>query len=368
MHFHRLSSVNTQREYFGESNLGNEPSMAMFLSTMKACSDVLERTEENDLVIDNMGIRAYVADLMGSIIEHDGMLSNYVWRLYEIVHIMYYLGVPLNSTFRKVILDNLCKCRTYGGYGGGPGLSFLGTSNYAAACILYFFGKSPSILLKREFIALMEHLLVEKDDWIAFRTELNGEYDMRTTYSIIMSAHLFGVMDMLEDTIDDFYSRLSRFIVLLQRHDGGFAPEIDCEAHAGYTYCAIALSGLLGRLGHPVTFNKKAAKRWIMRRQCSLCGGFNGRPQKLPDSCYSYWLGACVQIMDIPISVDYQKGFLLLITQQYKGFTDHPPNGIDPYHTFRSLSALQWYMRTDYRVDPVLGTTQYFAYKEETVE
>lgn len=38
---------------------------------------------------------------------------------------------------------------------------------------------------------------------------------------------------------------------------------------------------------------------WLSQRQLTFEGGFNGRINKLVDSCYNFWQGAAFELMDI---------------------------------------------------------------------
>lgn len=67
------------------------------------------------------------------------------------------------------------------------------------------------------------------------------------------------------------------------------------ESHGGTTFCAIAaleLSGQLDILSPDVRAN---IVRWLMFRQQD---GFQGRPNKPVDTCYSFWIGATLKILN----------------------------------------------------------------------
>ena len=82
-------------------------------------------------------------------------------------------------------------------------------------------------------------------------------------------------------------------------------------------------------------------------------GGFNGRTNKLIDSCYSFWVGAVFNIVN-----DYFKGtasneerllysekdlqeYIIFYCQDPRGgLWDKPGKGRDIYHTTYSLSGL----------------------------
>lgn len=40
---------------------------------------------------------------------------------------------------------------------------------------------------------------------------------------------------------------------------------------------------------------------WSANRQLELEGGFNGRINKLVDSCYNFWMGATFEMIDIAL-------------------------------------------------------------------
>jgi prenyltransferase beta subunit len=67
---------------------------------------------------------------------------------------------------------------------------------------------------------------------------------------------------------------------------------LDQEGHGGSTYCAVSSLALLRKLDK--IRNKRALIKWCVNRQG---GGFQGRPYKDPDTCYSYWIGATMKIL-----------------------------------------------------------------------
>jgi protein farnesyltransferase subunit beta len=46
------------------------------------------------------------------------------------------------------------------------------------------------------------------------------------------------------------------------------------------------------------TLNLNALLQWSAQRQLPLEGGFNGRPNKLVDGCYSFWVGGGFILLD----------------------------------------------------------------------
>ena len=91
---------------------------------------------------------------------------------------------------------------------------------------------------------------------------------------------------------------------------------------------------------------------WLSRRQCDY-GGFNGRTNKLLDSCYSFWVGAIFKIVDNyfnkKISIDgrmlysefeLQRYVLSYCQDERGGLWDKPGKKRDLYHTCYAMCGL----------------------------
>lgn len=62
----------------------------------------------------------------------------------------------------------------------------------------------------------------------------------------------------------------------------------------GPTFCAVATLYLMGKMESALSPHQlERLKRWCMLRQES---GFQGRPNKPVDTCYSFWVGATLQV------------------------------------------------------------------------
>jgi prenyltransferase beta subunit len=57
----------------------------------------------------------------------------------------------------------------------------------------------------------------------------------------------------------------------------------------GTTYCSVAALSMMGTIPE----EPAASIRWLLQRQI---GGFQGRPGKLEDVCYSFWCGAAITV------------------------------------------------------------------------
>ena len=56
-------------------------------------------------------------------------------------------------------------------------------------------------------------------------------------------------------------------------------------------YCCVGMLSILGKLHH---VNADQLGWWLCERQLPS-GGLNGRPEKLPDVCYSWWVLASIK-------------------------------------------------------------------------
>ena len=64
----------------------------------------------------------------------------------------------------------------------------------------------------------------------------------------------------------------------------------------GSTFCAVASLVLMGQLENTFTLEEQEKIReWCLRRQQT---GFNGRPNKDVDTCYSFWVGATLEVIE----------------------------------------------------------------------
>ena len=69
---------------------------------------------------------------------------------------------------------------------------------------------------------------------------------------------------------------------------------LDLLILGGSTFCAVASLVLMGRLNSALTPHQvERLKRWCVCRQQT---GFQGRPNKPVDTCYSFWVGATLEV------------------------------------------------------------------------
>lgn len=168
------------------------------------------------------------------------------------------------------------------------------------------------------------------------------------------------------ELVDD---NVSKYIEKCQTFEGGIADEGQNEAHGGYTYCGVAAYLILLSFKRELMLKKlkesnislsKETQRklfsnsnlnklnlnllqhWLINRQMRLEGGFQGRTNKLVDSCYSFWQAgglACLNILKIEDGDDFydaKKYFIYNkeMSGNYKIISPHNSSDTSLFNTF----------------------------------
>ncbi|KAK7970185.1 prenyltransferase and squalene oxidase [Apiospora saccharicola] len=224
---------------------------------------------------------------------------------------------------------------------------------------------------------------------------ISGGRDMRYCY---MAATIRWVLrgNEVGKELDINVDGMVQHIRKSQAYDGGFAESHMGESQAGYAYCAVAALSLLDltaadadnpnrylQAGIP---NTAAMVRWLVSRQIvytesdesdsdeekeeeedgkddtpavptsematlnvtgTVLGGFNGRPNKVADTCYAWWVAGALHVLSDALpeaaSLDKVSGreFLLQKTQNaYGGFGKDAGSPPDLFHSYLGLAAL----------------------------
>ncbi|KAK8050079.1 type-1 proteins geranylgeranyltransferase subunit beta [Apiospora phragmitis] len=218
---------------------------------------------------------------------------------------------------------------------------------------------------------------------------ISGGRDMRYCY---MAATIRWVLrgNEVGKDLDIDIDGMVRHIRKSQAYDGGFAESHMGESQAGYAYCAVAALSMLDltaadankpnrylEAGIP---NIAAMVRWLVSRQIvftdsdesdseeeaedkmtavptsemaslsvtgPVLGGFNGRPNKVADTCYAWWVAGALHVLNDALpeaaSLNGASGreFLLQKTQNaYGGFGKDAGAPPDLFHSYLGLAAL----------------------------
>lgn len=126
----------------------------------------------------------------------------------------------------------------------------------------------------------------------------------------------------------------------LQGYDYGIAQCPELESHGGTTFCALATLKLTNQLDKLTEEQVEGLKRWLVFRQID---GFQGRPNKPVDTCYSFWVGASLKMLNTLKLTNYGSNRRYVYETQdtvVGGFSKWPDTCTDPMHTYLGLAGL----------------------------
>lgn len=276
---------------------------------------------------------------------------NHPWMLYWLINSGHIINHKFDDNIYELAAEKLQDLVFDDGKGGiSGGKNQLGHVASTYAGILTLVSLKEFELLFNIRNNLHDWFLTLKQPDGSFIMHENGEADTRSTYCVLVICSLLNIMT------DEITANTLSWVVKAQTYEGGFSGIHDTEAHGGYTFCALAsLFLLLGRdakslsdleINFKKTIDFSNLIRWLSFRQLQLEGGFNGRANKLVDSCYSFWIGASLSMIESITSTEvYDKDALKIYIlncaqKQTGGFRDKPGKNVDYYHTNYSLCGL----------------------------
>ncbi|KAF0989004.1 hypothetical protein HZS_4839, partial [Henneguya salminicola] len=269
-----------------------------------------------------------------------------MWIVFWILHSLELMSVRLETENTEKIINFIRACQNKnGGFAGGPGQrSHLGTTYAAVASLCIVGATDPRAFDVLDKDSLKTFILSCKSDDGSFRVAPDNETDMRAIYCAASVARITNIYT------SEMFLNTDAYLLSCQNYDGGFGSLPGCESVGGYSFCAYASLVLLNK--EDIVDNYKLLN-WTIHRQMLSEGGFQGRVNKLVDSCYSYWCGALIPLIQAhcDIYTDYtpryilnreaNQYFLLLVAQTFEGgFKDRLGQAPDLYHTCYSLSSL----------------------------
>ncbi|KAJ1811851.1 CAAX farnesyltransferase (FTase) subunit beta [Coemansia sp. RSA 2598] len=265
------------------------------------------------------------------------------------------LGVEIDDELRTRAIETLRPLQDpNGGFcGGNKQLPHLAGSFAAIMAIVIVGCEEAYRIVDRQ--AMYRWLMTMKNPDGSFSMHRDGETDVRGVYCAMVIASLLNIMT------PELTSGSAEFVGRCQTCEGGIGPFPGVEAHGGYTLCGLAALEILDRMD---VLNLTRLSRWMVARQMSFEGGFNGRTNKLVDGCYSYWVGGAFPLLQKALNRKAQDDYLydraalqryiLACCQNTKkgmgGLRDKPGKSPDLYHTMYCLAGLslaQYYVGVD---------------------
>ncbi|PLB54225.1 beta subunit of rab geranylgeranyltransferase [Aspergillus steynii IBT 23096] len=167
----------------------------------------------------------------------------------------------------------------------------------------------------------------------AFMGDEWGEQDTRFLYGAFNALSLMGLLDMVD------VPKSVAYVQKCENLDGGYGIRPGAESHAGQIFTCVGALAIAGRLD---LVNKDRLGGWLSERQVDK-GGLNGRPEKLEDACYSWWVGASLAMIDRLHWLDGAKlaSFILRCQDpEAGGLSDRPGHMVDVFHTHFAIAGL----------------------------
>ena len=164
------------------------------------------------------------------------------------------------------------------------------------------------------------------------------DLDTRFNYCVVASLKLLKCLNILSE---EQKSTQVEYIKKCMNFDGGFGTVPGAESHSGQIFCCIGALKILNSIDKLV--NVDTLGFWLAERQLKKSGGFNGRPEKLPDVCYSWWVLSSLKMLDRANWIDREDLIKFILASQddeLGGIADRPGDWIDPFHTLFGLAGL----------------------------
>ncbi|EGV65527.1 geranylgeranyl transferase type-1 subunit beta [Yamadazyma tenuis] len=184
-----------------------------------------------------------------------------------------------------------------------------------------------------------------------------GDSDLRLCYMAVAIRRIlkYDQIPPQQRKYDIDVPALIQYVLQRVNVSGGFSCVQLSESHSGFTFCALAMLKLLDY--NLPEADSHQTLNWIVHRQVNHpevlpgelelrhedFGGFNGRVNKLSDSCYSWWsLGSLEILNHLDLSNLSAAAQFLLLNQDHRigGIAKEFDSSPDPYHTFLSICSL----------------------------
>ncbi|KAL3802782.1 hypothetical protein HJC23_007559 [Cyclotella cryptica] len=253
---------------------------------------------------------------------------------------------------------------------------------YVALCTLIALGDDLSRVNREAILSTLRGLQKDNGSFLALSSnDVGGEYvkeddddcDLRFMYTAICIWYILA--DESPNNKNSSHSAdacinieaATSYILSCVTYEGSLGLTPGREGHGGSTFCGIASLFLMGVLDDVLQRPeqrgwKEDVIRWCVMRQNSLPGtgvdsdsinngydgengnaaGMQGRPNKLEDTCYSYWIGGTLHLLGAAHLLDgwALREYVLKCQSPYGGFGKVVGAMPDLLHSFYSMAWL----------------------------
>jgi geranylgeranyl transferase type-2 subunit beta len=172
-----------------------------------------------------------------------------------------------------------------------------------------------------------------------------GETDTRFLYGALNALSLLNMLPAQrpqDPPLIDVKSAID-YVKACQNFDGGFGVSPGDESHSGQVFTCLGALTITGELDSFLgEEGKDRLGAWLSERQ-QPSGGLNGRPEKLVDVCYSWWVMTSMAMIGRLHWVDKEKltDFILQCQDPEEGgLADRPGDMVDVFHTVFGIAGL----------------------------
>lgn len=260
---------------------------------------------------------------------------------------LHLLGQP-DALPRQGVLEFVFSClHENGGFGAAPGHDPHMLYTVSAVQILAMVNgfeeleaKVPNGKMKiAKFISNLQQPdgTFAGDEW--------GETDTRFLYGAFNALSLLGLMPYQRPNDPPLIdvSAGTAHVKACQNFDGAFGLSPGAESHSGQVFTCLGILAIAGELdSHLGEEGKDRLGEWLSERQLES-GGLNGRPEKLVDACYSWWVGSSMAMIDRLHWLDQPKLTQFILQCQDPdegGIADRPGDMVDVFHTVFGIAGL----------------------------
>ncbi|KAI5957346.1 BET2 [Candida jiufengensis] len=252
--------------------------------------------------------------------------------------------LPQNKVIEYVMS---CWDSESGAFGSFPNHDAHILSTLSALQILKYYNYDLSPLTidqKQKIVKFIKSLQLRNG---SFQGDKFGEIDTRFTYTAI------SALSLLDELTKEITGPATKFILDCYNFDGGFGLVPGSESHAAQVFVCVGALAIMDELSR---LDDLKISNWLSERQVLPSGGFNGRPEKLPDVCYSWWVLSSLSILGKKNWVDLDKLEKFILTCQdfeIGGISDRPDNQTDIYHTCFGIAGLSLIDFEKYKFDEI---------------
>ncbi|KAI9293245.1 terpenoid cyclases/Protein prenyltransferase [Neoconidiobolus thromboides FSU 785] len=247
-----------------------------------------------------------------------------------------YLLDSLDTYDKEDVIKFVLECYNEedGGFGGSPGHDSHLLYTLSGIQILAIYNRLDRIeSIKPKIIQFIKGLQCLESGH--FMGDKWGEKDTRFSYSALNALSLLNALNEIDLIL------IANSIIECFNYDSGFGAIPGAESHAGQIFCCVSSLKIINMLDFLGDKRDRLAW-WLAERQLPN-GGLNGRPEKLEDVCYSWWVLSSLKTLDRVDWIDKDKltNFILQCQDvEVGGFCDRPGHMSDVFHTLFGLTGL----------------------------